>query len=57
MITARDVFKRAPAPITVMVIPHNDLRPVSVKVSAIGLCFAFLLSAVGGVCISFLADR
>jgi murein DD-endopeptidase MepM/ murein hydrolase activator NlpD len=55
MIPAREWFRRATAPITLMVIPHNDHRPVNVKISAIGLCVAVMLSAFGAFCISILA--
>ena len=51
----RILLKRALTPVTIMVIPHEDLRPLNLKFPAIGLLCLILLSAVGGVCVSFLA--
>ena len=51
----RILLKRALTPVTIMVIPHEDLRPLNLKFPAIGLLCLILLSTVGGVCVSFLA--
>ncbi len=57
MKTIRVLIKQALTPVTVMVIPHQDLKSLSLKVPAIGLFLTILLSTVGGVYVSSLAIK
>lgn len=55
MTTIRALLKQARTPVTIMVIPHQNLRALNLKVPTIGLLVSILLSAVGGVYVSSLA--
>ncbi len=44
----RVLLKQALTPVTIMVIPHQDLRALNLKVPAIGLLVSVLLSTIGG---------
>jgi murein DD-endopeptidase MepM/ murein hydrolase activator NlpD len=48
MKTIRMLFRQALTPITIMVIPHQDLRSLSLKIPAVGLIVTLLFSTVGG---------
>ena len=41
------LFKKALTPITIMVIPHENLRSLNIKISSLGIFFTLLLSAIG----------
>ena len=41
------LFKKALTPITIMVIPHENLRSLNIKISALGIFFTLLLSVIG----------
>ncbi len=43
----RFLFKKALTPITIMVIPHENLKPLNLKVPFVGLLLAVLVLAVG----------
>ena len=51
----RLLFKKTLTPITIMVIPHENLRSLNIKIPALGILLALLLSAVGGFYILSLA--
>lgn len=44
----RFFFKKALTPVTIMVIPHENLRSLNFKVPTIGIFSALLLSGIGG---------
>jgi murein DD-endopeptidase MepM/ murein hydrolase activator NlpD len=41
------LFKKALTPITIMVIPHENLRSLKIKISLVGIFSTLLLSAIG----------
>ena len=45
----RFLFKKALTPITIMVIPHEDLKTLNLKVPFVGILLSFLLLTVGAV--------
>jgi len=47
----RFLFKKALTPVTIMVIPHDNLRSQNIKIPAIKIFFTMLLNAIGGFCI------
>ena len=51
----RILFKKAFTPITIMVIPHENLRSLNIKFPAVGIFFTLILSAIGGFYIFSLA--
>jgi len=51
----RILFKKAFTPITIMVIPHENLRSLNIKIPAAGIFFALILSAIGGFYVFSLA--
>jgi len=51
----RLLFKKALTPITIMVIPHENLRSLNIKIPALGIFFTLLLSAIGAYYIYSLA--
>jgi murein DD-endopeptidase MepM/ murein hydrolase activator NlpD len=51
----RILFKKAFTPITIMVIPHENLRSLNIKIPAVGILFTLILSAIGGFYIFSLA--
>lgn len=51
----RILFKRAFTPVTIMVIPHEDLRSLNLRIPALGLFLLILFSTVGAGCLSLLA--
>ncbi len=55
MKTIRVLLKQALTPVTIMLIPHQDFRALSLKVPTIGLLISFLLSTLGGAYVFSLA--
>jgi murein DD-endopeptidase MepM/ murein hydrolase activator NlpD len=55
MKTNRALLKQALTPVTIMVIPHQDLRALNLKVPMIGLLASILLSTIGGAYVLSLA--
>ena len=55
MKTNRALLKQALTPVTIMVIPHQDLRALNLKVPMIGLLASILLSTIGGAYVFSLA--
>ncbi len=51
----RILFKKSLTPITIMVIPHENLRSLNIKIPAVGILFTLILSAIGGFYIFSLA--
>jgi murein DD-endopeptidase MepM/ murein hydrolase activator NlpD len=51
----RILIKKAFTPITIMVIPHENLRSLNIKIPAAGIFFALILSAIGGFYVFSLA--
>jgi murein DD-endopeptidase MepM/ murein hydrolase activator NlpD len=51
----RYLFKKALTPVTIMVIPHENLRSLNIKIPSIGIFSILLLSAIGGFYIFSLA--
>ncbi len=49
------LLKQGLTPVTIMLIPHQDFRTLSLKVPAIGLFISILLSTVGGTYVFSLA--
>jgi murein DD-endopeptidase MepM/ murein hydrolase activator NlpD len=43
------IFKRAMTPVSIMVIPHGNPKPLRLKIPAIGILLSLLLLAVGAV--------
>lgn len=43
----RFLFKKALTPVTIMVIPHDNLRSLNIKIPAIKIFFTMLLNAIG----------
>jgi len=43
------LFKRATTPVSIMVIPHGNPKPLRLKIPAIGILLSFVLLAVGAV--------
>ena len=43
------LFKRATTPVSIMVIPHGNPKPLRLKIPAIGILLSFALLAVGAV--------
>ncbi|MCX5909540.1 MAG: M23 family metallopeptidase [Deltaproteobacteria bacterium] len=53
----RYLFKEILIPVTIMVVPHGDLRSLNIKIPPIGIILTLLLSVVGGSYIfSLMAD-
>lgn len=48
MKTIRVLLKQALTPVTIMVIPHRDLRALNLKVPTIGLLVTIMLTTIGG---------
>ena len=55
MKTIRAMIKKALTPVTIMVIPHQDLKALNLKVPTIGLLGSILLSTIGGAYVLSLA--
>ncbi|MBZ5500364.1 MAG: M23 family metallopeptidase [Acidobacteriia bacterium] len=55
MRTIRVLLRQALTPVTIMVIPHQDLRALNLKVPTIGLLVSILLSTIGGAYVFSLA--
>ena len=55
MKTIRVLLKQALTPVTIMVIPHQDLRAMNLKVPTIGLLASILLGTIGGAYVCSLA--
>jgi len=51
----RFLFKKALTPVTIMVIPHENLRSLNIKIPSLGIFLTLLLSAVGAFYILSLA--
>ena len=51
----RYLFKKALTPVTIMVIPHENLRSLNIKIPSIGIFSILLLSAIGGFYVFSLA--
>jgi murein DD-endopeptidase MepM/ murein hydrolase activator NlpD len=51
----RYLFKKALTPVTIMVIPHENLRSLNIKIPSIGIFSILLVSAIGGFYIFSLA--
>ncbi len=51
----RILFNKAFTPITIMVIPHENLRALNIKIPAVGIFFALISSAIGALYIFSLA--
>jgi len=51
----RTLFKKAFTPITIMVVPHENMRSLNLKIPALGIFLTLLLSAMGGFYIFSLA--
>ena len=49
------LFKRSFSPVTIMVVPHENLKCLNLRIPAIGLLCFILFSTVGMTCLSFLA--
>jgi len=49
MNTIGRLFKRALTPVTIMVIPHGNLKPLNLRIPAIGILVGLLLLAVGAI--------
>jgi hypothetical protein len=43
------LFKRAMTPVSIMVIPHGNPKPLRLKIPAIGILLSLLLLAVGAI--------
>jgi murein DD-endopeptidase MepM/ murein hydrolase activator NlpD len=43
------LFKRATTPVSIMVIPHGNPKPLRLKVPAIGILLSFVFLAAGGI--------
>ncbi len=55
MNTIRALLKQGLTPVTIMLIPHQDLRALSLKVPVMGLLVSILLSTIGGAYVFSLA--
>ncbi|HYK90582.1 MAG TPA: M23 family metallopeptidase, partial [Acidobacteriota bacterium] len=55
MKTIRLLFKQALTPITIMVIPHQAVKALNLKIPTIAILASFLLSTIGGVYVFSLA--
>ena len=53
----RILLGKAITPITILVIPHDSLRALNLRVPTISLVLTILLSAIGGIYVSSLAVR
>jgi murein DD-endopeptidase MepM/ murein hydrolase activator NlpD len=51
----RFLFKKALTPVTIMVIPHENLRSLNIKIPSIGIFSILLLSVLGGFYVFSLA--
>ena len=49
------LYKKALTPVTIMVIPHENLKSVNIKIPSIGIFFALLLSVIGAFYVFSLA--
>jgi murein DD-endopeptidase MepM/ murein hydrolase activator NlpD len=49
MDTIYHLFKRALTPVSIMVIPHGNLKPLNLKIPAVGILLGLILLVVGAV--------
>ena len=51
----RTLLKKGFTPITIMVVPHDNLRSLNIRIPVLGILFTLILSAIGGFYIFSLA--